>query len=102
MIMLDGSDRARWTLLTSHGHVLLEIARHPEARIRDISHSAGITERTTSAIIADLEAAGYLTRTRVGRRSRYDINRDMPLRHPSQDGRRVGAFLEAMIADADD
>jgi hypothetical protein len=47
-----------WTLLTGHGHVLVEIARNPTARIRDISAAAGITERTAQAIVADLEAAG--------------------------------------------
>jgi hypothetical protein len=26
-----------WTLLTGHGHMLVEIARNPEGRIRDIS-----------------------------------------------------------------
>jgi len=57
-----------WTLLTGHGHVLVEIARNPKARIRDISAAVGLTERTVQAIVADLEAAGYLTRTRTGRR----------------------------------
>ena len=57
-----------WTLLTGHGRVLVEIARNPGARIRDISAAAGLTERTVQAIVADLEAAGYLTRTRTGRR----------------------------------
>jgi hypothetical protein len=66
----DGS----WTLLTGHGHVLVEIARNPGARIRDISAGAGLTERTVQAIVADLEAAGYLTRTRTGRRTRYTVN----------------------------
>src|ERR1700722_5006115 len=46
-----------WTLLTGHGHVLVEIARDPEARIRDISAAVGLTERTVQAIVADLEAA---------------------------------------------
>jgi hypothetical protein len=32
----DGSGGS-WTLLTGHGHVLVEIARNPDARIRDIS-----------------------------------------------------------------
>ena len=50
----DGS----WTLLTGHGHVLVEIARSPGARMRDIAAAAGITERTAQAIVADLEAAG--------------------------------------------
>ena len=30
-----------WTLLTGHGHVLVEIARNPEARIRDIAAGRG-------------------------------------------------------------
>ena len=30
-----------WTLLTGHGHVLVEIARNPGARIRDISAVVG-------------------------------------------------------------
>jgi DeoR/GlpR family transcriptional regulator of sugar metabolism len=55
-----------WTLLTGHGHVLVEIARNPQARIRDIAAAAGITERTAQAIVADLEEAGYITRTGPG------------------------------------
>jgi DNA-binding MarR family transcriptional regulator len=89
-----------WTLLTGHGHVLVEIARNPEARMRDISAAAGITERTTQAIVADLEAAGYITRTRVGRRTRYTVNRESLFRHPAQEGHRVGPFL-ALLATAD-
>ena len=88
-----------WTLLTGHGHVLVEIARNPQARIRDISAAADITERTAQAIVADLEAAGYITRTRVGRRTRYTINRDSLFRHPAQEGHRVGPFL-ALLATA--
>jgi MarR family protein len=92
-----------WTLLTGHGHVLVEIARNPQARMRDISAAASITERTAQAIVADLEAAGYITRTRVGRRTRYTVNPDRPFRHQSQDGLRVGPFLDVLteMADAD-
>jgi MarR family len=93
----DGS----WTLLTGHGHVLVEIARSPGARIRDISAAAGITERTVQAIVADLEAAGYLTRTRTGRRTRYTVNPDSSFRHPAQEGLRVGPFLAVLAAPGD-
>ena len=57
--MSDDPDESggSWTLLTGHGHVLVEIARNPGARIRDISVVAGLTERTVQAIVADLEAA---------------------------------------------
>ena len=92
-----------WTLLTGHGHVLVEIARNPDARIRDISPVVDLTERTVQAIVADLEAGGYLTRTRVGRRTRYTVNPDSPFRHRAQDGLRVGPLLDllTMMADAD-
>ena len=90
-----------WTLLTGHGHVLVEIARDPGARMRDIAAAAGITERTAQAIVADLEAAGYITRTRTGRRVRYTVNRDSLFRHPAQQGHRVGPFL-ALLATARD
>jgi DNA-binding IclR family transcriptional regulator len=79
--------------------VLVEIARDPEARIRDIADAAGITERTAQVIVADLEAAGYITRTRAGRRTRYTVNPDSLFRHPAQEGHRVGPFL-ALLATA--
>jgi hypothetical protein len=99
---MDGNGKA-WTLLTGHGHVLVEVARNPDARIRDISPVVGLTERTVQAVIADLEAAGYLTRTRIGRRTRYTVNPDRPFRHAAQEGLRIGPFLEQLtaIADAD-
>lgn len=85
-----------WTLLTGHGHVLVEIARNPGARLRDLSASAGLTERAVQLIVADLEEAGYLTRHRVGRRNRYVVNNASAFRHPSQDGHRVGPFLDLL------
>jgi MarR family protein len=90
-----------WTLLTGHGHVLVEIARNPQARMRDISAIVGLTERTVQAIVADLEAAGYLTRDRDGRRNVYTVNPDSWFRHSAQEGLRVGPFLD-LLAAADD
>lgn len=99
--MSDDERGGSWTLLTGHGHVLVEIARNPDARIRDISPVVGLTERTVQAIIADLEIAGYLTRTRIGRRTRYTVNPDSPFRHSAQEGLRVGPLLEQLTALAD-
>jgi len=98
-----GSDEqgGSWTLLTGHGHVLVEIARNPDARIRDISPVVDLTERTVQGIVADLEAAGYITRTRMGRRTRYTVNPDSPFRHSAQEGLRVGPVLELLTAMAD-
>jgi MarR family len=100
--MGDPDERGgRWTLLTGHGRVLVEIGRDPGARIRDISAVVGLTERTVQVIVADLEAAGYLTRTRTGRRTRYTVNQDSLFRHPAQEGQRVGPFL-SLFATADE
>ena len=96
----DGST-GNWTLLTGHGHVLVEIARDSSARIRDIAAAVDLTERTVQAIVADLEAAGYISRTRVGRRTMYAVNKDSLFRHPAQDGHRVGPFL-ALLSGAGD
>jgi hypothetical protein len=97
-----GESGSSWTLLTGHGHVLVEIARNPEARIRDISAVVGLTDRTVQAIVADLETAGYLTRTRTGRRTRYTVNHDSLFRHSAQEGLRVGPFLDLLAAASDD
>jgi len=94
-------DDGSWTLLTGHGHVLVEIARDPTARIRDIAIAAGITERTAQAIVGDLEAAGYLKRERTGRRTSYVLNPDQPFRHQSQDGYVVGPLLSLLTSDVE-
>jgi MarR family len=100
--MSHGDDSSgSWTLLTGHGHVLVEIARNPDARIRDISPAVGLTERTVQAIVADLEAAGYITRTRVGRRTRYRVNPDSSFRHKAQDGLRIGPLLDELTVAPD-
>jgi predicted ArsR family transcriptional regulator len=87
-----GSPR-NWTFLTNHGHVLLAIARNPTARLRDVAEEVGVTERAAQAIVADLEAGGYLRRTRVGRRNEYTVNPSGHFRHPAEADQQVGALL---------
>ncbi|GAA0505367.1 ArsR family transcriptional regulator [Paractinoplanes deccanensis] len=88
-----------WTFLTNHAHVLLAIARDPGARLREIAETVGITERAAQAIVADLEDAGYLEHTRVGRRNRYTVNPRGHFRHPAEADRRIGDLL-ALFTDA--
>lgn len=85
-----------WTFLTNHSHVLLCIAEDPEIRLREVALKVGITERAVQRIIAELEEAGYLTHERVGRRNRYEIFGDQPLRHPLEDHLEVGAILRVL------
>lgn len=87
----------RWTFLTNHAHVLVCIAADPDARGRDIAARVGITERAAQAIVADLVADGYITRQRVGRRNRYELCPDQPLRHPLESAHTVGELLRAVV-----
>ncbi|MEZ5217797.1 MAG: winged helix-turn-helix domain-containing protein [Ilumatobacteraceae bacterium] len=85
-----------WTFLTNHAHILLAIASSPEARVRDLAELVGVTERTAMQIIDDLEADGYVTRERVGRRNRYQIDRSHRLRHPLEKHHEIDALLQAV------
>ena len=72
---------ADWTFLTNHTHVLVCLLQDPSARLRDVADRIGITERAVQNIILDLETARVLHRVREGRRNRYKIQLDLPLRH---------------------
>jgi DNA-binding Lrp family transcriptional regulator len=80
-------------LLSNHGHVLLYVDTYPDARLREIAAAIGITERATHKIVTELEEAGYVSRERVGRRNRYSVHRDVPLRHARVVGRTLGDML---------
>ncbi len=87
---------ADWTFFTNHAHVLLRVARDPGVRHRDLAERVGITERATQRIVADLIEAGYLDSTREGRRNRYSLNPELPLRHPVERGHHIGEILAVL------
>ena len=87
-----------WTFLTNHAHVLLVVRRDPHARLRDIAGAVGVTERAVQLILDDLETAGYVRRTKVGRRNQYDVLGG-PLRHPLESGHAVDDLLDALGAE---
>jgi DNA-binding transcriptional ArsR family regulator len=88
---------ADWTFLTNHAHVLLCVARDPGVRLRDIATEVGLTERAAQRIVAELVEAGYLERAREGRRNRYTLNPDLPMRHPMDREHVVGELLATML-----
>ena len=85
-----------WTFLTNHALVLSHIACQPCITALELANKVGITERAIRKIIADLLAAGYVTRQREGRRNRYRINPDIRLRHPSHGETSVGTLLRTL------
>ncbi|MFC6063308.1 helix-turn-helix transcriptional regulator [Streptomyces ochraceiscleroticus] len=86
-----------WSFLTKHAHVLLAIARDPAARLCDIAAACQIAERTAQTVVCDLEAAGYLRRERIGRRTHYALRPEGTFRHPAEAGLPIQALLEAFI-----
>jgi hypothetical protein len=88
-----------WTFLTNHARVLVQIARDPGIRVRDIAATCLLTERAVMRIIADLEEAGYLTHTRTGRTNHYRVLSGTRLRHPADAGPTVADLLAALTMD---
>jgi DNA-binding Lrp family transcriptional regulator len=98
MPMTTETSVRHWTFLSNHGHVLICLAKNPDARLRDVADSVGITERAVQKIVDDLEEAGIISRERTGRRNTYRLDMNRPLRHPLEAHRTVGALL-ALVMD---
>jgi hypothetical protein len=87
---------AEWSFLTNHARALIAIAHDPESRLRDLAAALGITERTAFGIVADLAAAGYVVKDKDGRRNRYRIQADLPLRDPIGRESTIGQLLDVL------
>ena len=94
----SGDNEHSWRFVTNHAHVLECIAADPTIRLRYVALRVGITERTAAQIVNDLEHAGYLTKTRDGRRNQYEIHSELPLRHPHHRHRTVGDLIRFLQA----
>jgi DNA-binding Lrp family transcriptional regulator len=76
------------------------VAHDPGIRLRDIAAAVGITERAAHRIVSELVDEGYVLRERRGRRNRYEVVAEAPLRHPLVQEREVGDLLEILIGPA--
>jgi predicted transcriptional regulator len=85
-----------WSFLTNHAQVLLCIAQDPGVRLREIGEAVGITERAAHRIVNELAAAGYISRTRKGRRNRYAIESHLPLPDPLAGQQKIGDLLAVL------
>jgi DNA-binding Lrp family transcriptional regulator len=85
-----------WKFLTNHALVLCLVAQQPRITAREVAAVVGITEKATRNIINDLEADGYVDKKKEGRRVRYRIDPEMPLRHEMQQEKPIGDLLEVL------
>lgn len=98
-VKLVSRDASHWTFFSNHAHVLLCLDAGEVKVLRDVAVEVGITERAVQNIVADLEAAGIITRSKEGRRNRYTINRGVNLRHAIESHRVVGDLLDFVRKD---
>jgi predicted transcriptional regulator len=89
---------ANWSFLTNHARVLVCIADDPGARLRDIAATLDITERTAFGVVADLTEAGYVVKDKQGRRNRYGIQENLPLRMDLGREPTIGELLRLLVA----
>jgi hypothetical protein len=86
-----------WTFFTNHTLALVCIAHEPGVRLRDIATTLNITERSAFGIISELAAAGYVVKDKDGRRNRYQIQSDAPVRMPIGRSPTMGEMLEILV-----
>jgi len=86
---------SEWTFLSSHGLVLVCIAKNPEKTTREIGDDIGLTERTTHKIIVELERAGYITRKKTGRNNIYRIHPNVVVKDSVTDS-SIGEMLTSL------
>lgn len=85
---------SNWTLFSNHGHVLVCLARDPEARLRDVAAAVGITERAVQKIVRDLQQSDMISVSKQGRRNQYRIHRKAGLRHELEADSNVGGLID--------
>ena len=85
-----------WTFLTKHAVVLSILAKNPRITALKLAGELGLTERAVRKLIAELYEAGYVRKRKEGRRVRYIINPDKPLRQEIHDDIVVGSLLDTL------
>ena len=94
--MKTDQEVSSWTFLTNHGAILLFLAEHPDSTVRVIAEELGLGTRTVIRLIADLETEGYLAKQRLGRRNRYRLNMNGPLRQRRMSHLPVSNLLKVL------
>jgi len=85
-----------WTIITNHGLVLAHIWKNPQSTAREVASAIRVTEWTVHRIVAELEAASYIERQRMGRSNVYRVNPSIGLRHETTRHVLLGDLLDVL------
>ena len=61
------------------------------------SSTAARKRPSGSAVVAAPEADRYIERERQGRRNRYKVHRELPLRHPIEAHRKIASLIALVV-----
>ncbi len=84
------------TFLTNHTLALSLIAKRSQINAREMASIMGITERAVWRLVSELEAAGYISRERVGRGTRYKVNPNLSIDYSMYRKITVGELLRLL------
>ncbi len=88
-----GSPQTDWSLVSSHGSVLLYVAANPACSARDMARAMRLSCSTVQRIADDLRSANMLTVSRDESQDRYAVNLEAEAPLPALAGIRLGTIL---------
>jgi DNA-binding MarR family transcriptional regulator len=92
------AEARQWAFVSSHGLVLLEVARNPDLTVRQIGQRVELTERQAHRVLTDLINDGYVVKQRAGRRNHYRVVPSLPMRRAANAARPIGELLRALTS----
>ena len=85
-----------WSLLSSHGLVLVTVMRFGDLAVPDIAEKTRLSRSTVLTALKDLRNARILrVRRQLGRKNMYSIDDTANLRHPILRDVEIGDLLMA-------
>jgi hypothetical protein len=83
-----------WSLFSSHGVVLLSIARYGDLSVPQLMEKTRLSRSTVLNALGDLRRARMIAVTRQGRRNTYNFQRDATFRHAIAKDVPIGDLLD--------
>lgn len=84
-----------WSLLSSHGLVLVTLVRHGDLAVPQICDMTSLSRSTVLNVLKDLKNGRILKVRRVGRRNTYALLEDAKFRHKVVSDAQISELLRA-------
>jgi hypothetical protein len=88
---------AQWSFLTDHARVLVCMAHDRGVWLRDIAGMFRHHRAQCLRIVTDLTEAGYVVKTKDGRRNRHQTQTHLPPRGTITQERTIGEVLDLLL-----